>query len=64
MHKYQHRRHNKNLLMAHIFFAAKYRKPILAGSVREDVMQSIYDTANDTTGTLKRWKQIKTIFIF
>ena len=60
MHKYQHRRHNKNLLMAHIIFAAKYRKPILAGSIREDVMQS----ANDTTGILKRWKQIKTISIF
>ena len=44
MHKYQHRRHNKNLLMVHIIFATKYRKPILVGSVREDVMQSIYDT--------------------
>lgn len=44
MHKYQHRRHNKNLLMAHIIFATKYRKPILVGSIREDVMQSVYDT--------------------
>lgn len=44
MHKYQYRRHNKNLLMAHIIFATKYRKPILVGSIREDVMQSVYDT--------------------
>lgn len=43
MHKYQHRRHNKNPLMAHIIFATKYRKPILVGSIREDVMQSVYD---------------------
>ncbi|MEE1411914.1 MAG: IS200/IS605 family transposase [Bulleidia sp.] len=44
MHKYQHRRHNKNLLMAHIILVAKYRKPILTGSIREDIMQSVYDT--------------------
>ena len=44
MHKYQHRRHNKNLLMPHNIFTTKYRKPILVGSVREDIMQSVYDT--------------------
>ena len=27
--RYQHRRHNKNLLLVHLIFATKYRKPIL-----------------------------------
>lgn len=25
--RYQHRRHNKNLLMAHLILVTKYRKP-------------------------------------
>ena len=54
MHKYQHRRHNKNLLMVHIIFATKYRKPILVGSVREDVMQSIYDTCTQYHWYIKK----------
>lgn len=41
---YQHRRHNKNLLMAHIVFVTKYRKQILADTIRIDVMQCVYDT--------------------
>lgn len=36
---YQHRRHNKNLLMIHMIFVVKYRKQLLLGSIREDVMQ-------------------------
>ncbi len=40
---YQHRRHNKNLLLVHIIFVTKYRKQILSGSFRRDIMQSIFD---------------------
>ena len=40
---YQHRRHNKNLLMAHLIFVVKYRKELLFGEIREDVMQYIFD---------------------
>lgn len=40
---YQHRRHNKNLLLVHIILVTKYRKPLLAGSFRKDVMRCIYD---------------------
>lgn len=43
-HKYQHRRHNKNLLMVHLIFVTKYRKKLLYGSFRIDVMQYIYDS--------------------
>lgn len=60
MHKYQHRRHNKNLLMAHIIFVTKYRKPILAGSVREDIMQSIYDTCKRYHWYIKKMETDKT----
>ena len=28
---YQHRRHNKNLLMVHLIFVTKYRKKIVLG---------------------------------
>ena len=40
---YQHRRHNKNLLMIHVIFVVKYRKQLLFGTIREDVMQYIFD---------------------
>ena len=40
---YQHRRHNKNLIMAHFIFVTKYRKPLLNEDIRTDVMQFIYD---------------------
>ena len=40
---YQHRRHNKNLLMVHLIFVVKYRKSILYGQMREDVKQHIFD---------------------
>ncbi len=61
MHKYQHRRHNKNLLMAHIIFATKYRKPILVGSIREDVMPT--DSITKIVNRLKQhttWRIWKT----
>ena len=41
---YQHRSHNKNLLMVHLIFATKYRKQILEGAFSTDVKQYIYDT--------------------
>lgn len=41
---YQHRRHNKNLVMVHIVLVTKYRKPILVGQFRIDIKQFIFDT--------------------
>ena len=41
--RYQHRRHNKNLLMAHLIFATKYRKPLLSGPFRQDIKQYLYE---------------------
>ena len=40
---YQHRRHNKNLLMVHLIFATKYRKALLFGTFRTDVKQYMFD---------------------
>ena len=40
---YQHRRHNKNLHMVHLIFAAKYRKALLFGTFRTDVKQYMFD---------------------
>lgn len=41
---YQHRRHNKNLLMVHIILVTKYRKPLLTDKFRDDIKQYIFDT--------------------
>lgn len=41
---YQHRRHNKNLLMVHIILVTKYRKGLLTGRFRDDVKQYIFET--------------------
>ena len=41
--RYQHRRHNKNLLMVHLIFVTKYRKPILYGQIKEDTKQHIFN---------------------
>ena len=43
MDKYQHRRHNKNLLMVYLIFARKYRKKLLTGDFRDDIKQYIYE---------------------
>ena len=40
---YQHRRHNKNLLMVHLIFMTKYRKPLLKGALKNDIKQYICD---------------------
>ena len=41
---YQHRRHNKNLLMVHLIFVTKYRKKIVLGDFRDAVKQYLFDT--------------------
>lgn len=43
MDLYQHRHHNKNLLMAHIILVTKYRKRLLIGSINDDIKQRLYD---------------------
>lgn len=42
--RYQHRRHNKNLLMVHLLFVAKYRKKLFFGNFRDDIKQYMLDT--------------------
>ncbi len=44
MDEYQHRRHNKNLLMVHIILVTKYRKKLFFGTFREDVKQYVYES--------------------
>lgn len=56
---YQHRRHNKNLLMVHLIFATKYRKPILIGKFRTDVKQCIYETSVRNHWYIKRMETDK-----
>lgn len=41
---YQHRRHNKNLLMVHLILVTKYRKPLFSGDFRKSLKQYIYET--------------------
>ncbi len=41
--KYQHRRHNKNLLMVHLIFVTKYRKKLFFGGFRDDIKQYLYE---------------------
>lgn len=52
--KYQHRRHNKNLLMAHLIFVTKYRKPLLVGKFRDDIKQYIYDICQNKHWYIKK----------
>ena len=54
MNKYQHRRHNKNLLMVHLILVTKYRKAILTGCFREDIKQYIYETCKVYHWYIKR----------
>lgn len=51
---YQHRRHNKNLLMVHLIFVTKYRKPLFTGTFREDVKQSLYECCVQNHWYIKR----------
>lgn len=43
MDVYQHRRHNKNLLMAHLILVTKYRKRLLVEQVGDDIKRLLYD---------------------
>ena len=56
---YQHRRHNKNLLMIHVKFVVKYRKQLLSGTVREDIMQYIFDICNRKHWYIRRMETDK-----
>lgn len=40
---YQHRSHNKNLLMVHLIFVTKYRKRLFYGEFRDDVKQLLFE---------------------
>ena len=52
--QYQHRRHNKNLPMAHLIFVTKYRKPLFTGTFHEDVKQSLYECCAQNHWYIKR----------
>jgi len=42
---YQHRRHNKNLLMVHLIFVTRYRKKLFYGANSEMISNSIFLTS-------------------
>lgn len=56
---YQHRRHNKNLLMVHLIFVTKYRKKLLYGTFRDDIKQWIYETCTKNHWYIKRMETDK-----
>ena len=58
-HIYQHRRHNKNLLMVHLIFAAKYRKALLFGTFRTDVKQYMFDACIEHHWYIRRMETDK-----
>ena len=37
--EYHHRGHNKIKLLVHLIFVTKYRKPLLSGSIDNDIKQ-------------------------
>lgn len=51
---YQHRRHNKNLLMVHLLFVTKYRKPLLTGTFRAFIMQVAADACRKYRWYIRR----------
>lgn len=56
---YQHRRHNKNLLMVHLIFVTKYRKKLFYGNFRDDVKQYIFDACKDHHWYIRRMETAK-----
>lgn len=56
---YQHRRHNKNLLMVHLIFVIKYRKKLLYGQFREDIKQQLFDICVKNHWYIKRMETDK-----
>ena len=57
--KYQHRRHNKNLLMAHIILVTKYRRKLFLGAFRDDTKQYLYETCVKHHWYIKRMESDK-----
>lgn len=51
---YQHRRHNKNLLMVHLIFVTKCRKKLFYGSFRDDIKQYIFDVSKNHHWYIRR----------
>lgn len=45
--KYHTNSHSKYLIKLHFVIAIKYRKRLLVGSIKDDIMQIIYDVCND-----------------
>lgn len=56
---YQHRRHNKNLLMVHLIFVTKYRRKLFYGDFRDDIKQYLYDTCVSHHWYIKRMETDK-----
>ncbi|MBQ2257394.1 MAG: IS200/IS605 family transposase [Lachnospiraceae bacterium] len=56
---YQHRKHNKNLLMVHLIFVTKYRKILFVGNFRNDIKQYIFDTCKKYGWYIKRMETDK-----
>lgn len=56
---YQHRRHNKNLLMVHLIFVTKYRKKLLTGDMRDSVKQYLFETCTKYHWYIKRMETDK-----
>lgn len=57
--KYQHRRHNKNLLMVHLIFVTKYRKKLFFGEFRDFIKQSVFETCVNKHWYIKRMETDK-----
>ena len=51
---YQHRRHNKNLLLVHLIFVTKYRKQILCHNLKDDIKQWLFETAGKYNWYIKK----------
>lgn len=56
---YQHRRHNKNLLMGHLIFVTKYRRDLFFGEFRNDIKQYMYETCVKYHWYIKRMETDK-----
>ena len=57
--RFQHRRHNKNLLMVHIILVTKYRKKLFFGVFRDDIKQHLYETCVKHHWYIKRMETDK-----
>ena len=56
---YQHRRHNKNLLMVHLIFVTKYRKKLFFGVFGDDIKQYIFECCRSHHWYIKRMETDK-----